>query len=173
MGGGAEPPSLEEGRHTVAKVETLQRKSTQDITLDEVERRVSAASRALTQLAHADGHWCFELEADATIPSEYILYHHFRASIPPRELEEKIAVYLRRTQSALHHGWALVHEGPFDMSASVKAYFALKMIGDPIDAPHMRRAREAILHAAVRRTPTSSPAPCSPSTARCRGTPCR
>ena len=31
------------------------------------------------------------------------------------------------------------------MSASVKAYFALKMIGDPIDAPHMRRAREAIL----------------------------
>src|SRR5438309_5191709 len=31
------------------------------------------------------------------------------------------------------------------MSASVKSYFALKMIGDPIDAPHMVRAREAIL----------------------------
>ena len=31
------------------------------------------------------------------------------------------------------------------MSASVKAYFALKMIGDPPDAEHMRRAREAIL----------------------------
>ena len=39
----------------------------------------------------------------------------------------------------------MFHAGPFDMSASVKAYFALKMIGDPIDAPHMRRAREAIL----------------------------
>ena len=36
-------------------------------------------------------------------------------------------------------------EGDFDMSASVKAYFALKMIGDSPDAPHMRRAREAIL----------------------------
>ena len=33
---------------------------------------------------------------------------------------------------------------PFDMSASVKAYFALKMIGDSVDAPHMARAREAI-----------------------------
>ena len=31
------------------------------------------------------------------------------------------------------------------MSASVKAYFALKMMGDDVDAPHMRRAREAIL----------------------------
>ena len=30
------------------------------------------------------------------------------------------------------------------MSASVKAYFALKLIGDSIDAEHMRRAREAI-----------------------------
>jgi len=37
-----------------------------------------------------------------------------------------------------------VHDGDFDMSASVKAYFALKMIGDSADAPHMARAREAI-----------------------------
>jgi squalene-hopene/tetraprenyl-beta-curcumene cyclase len=44
-----------------------------------------------------------------------------------------------------HGGWPLVHAGPFDISASVKAYFALKMIGDGVDAPHMRRAREAIL----------------------------
>ncbi|MGZ5922111.1 MAG: squalene--hopene cyclase, partial [Rhizomicrobium sp.] len=36
------------------------------------------------------------------------------------------------------------HEGAFDISATIKAYFALKMIGDDIDAPHMTRAREAI-----------------------------
>ena len=46
---------------------------------------------------------------------------------------------------ATHGGWPLVHAGAFDMSASVKAYFALKMIGDDPDAPHMRRAREAVL----------------------------
>ena len=45
------------------------------------------------------------------------------------ELERKIGVYLRRIQGA-HGGWPLFHDGPFDLSATVKAYFALKMIGD-------------------------------------------
>jgi squalene-hopene/tetraprenyl-beta-curcumene cyclase len=52
--------------------------------------------------------------------------------------------YLRRIQGQ-HGGWPLFQDGAFDMSASVKAYFALKMIGDPVDAPHMKRARDAIL----------------------------
>ena len=47
------------------------------------------------------------------------------------------------TQGA-HGGWPLVQDGAFDMSASVKSYFALKMIGDSVDAPHMVKAREAI-----------------------------
>ena len=61
-----------------------------------------------------------------------------------RALESKIGTYLRRIQGA-HGGWPFFHDGAFDMSASVKAYFALKMIGDPVDAAHMQRAREAIL----------------------------
>ena len=68
----------------------------------------------------------------------------FRGEPDDRELERKIGVYLRRIQGA-HAGWPLFHGGAFDMSASVKAYFALKMIGDPVDAPHMVRARNAIL----------------------------
>src|SRR5207249_12119817 len=59
-------------------------------------------------------------------------------------LEKKIANYLRRIQGS-HGGWPLYHDGPFNISASVKAYFALKAVGDAPDAPHMRRAREAIL----------------------------
>ncbi len=92
----------------------------------------------------SDGHWVFELEADATIPAEYVLMTHYFAEEPNLELERKIGVYLRRIQGK-HDGWPLFHEGEFDMSASVKAYFALKMIGDDINADHMRRAREAIL----------------------------
>src|SRR6202012_2891495 len=91
-----------------------------------------------------DGHWVFELEADATIPAEYVLLRHYRAEPVDAALEAKIAVYLRRIQGA-HGGWPLFHEGAFDMSASVKGYFGLKMIGDDPNAPHMRRAREAIL----------------------------
>ena len=120
-------------REAVSKVEALQRSKTQGIALEDVERGVAQATRALTDLAHDDGHICFELEADATIPSEYILFHHFRGTQVPGDLEAKIGTYLRRTQGR-HGGWALVHEGPFDMSCTVKAYFALKMIGDDIEA---------------------------------------
>jgi squalene-hopene/tetraprenyl-beta-curcumene cyclase len=106
----------------------------------------AAIERAADALLHAqqqDGHWVFELEADATIPSEYVLLLHFLGE-SDGPLEKKIATYLRRRQGA-HGGWALVHGGTFDLSATVKAYFALKMIGDHPEEPHMVRAREAIL----------------------------
>ena len=108
------------------------------------EQSIEAATRALIAMQQPDGHWVFELEADATIPAEYVLLRHYLAEPVATELEAKIAVYLRRTQGK-HGGWPLFPDGAFDMSASVKAYFALKMIGDSIDAAHMARAREAIL----------------------------
>src|SRR5437764_15218686 len=108
-----------------------------------LEARIAAATRALLERQQPDGHWVFELEADATIPAEYVLFRHYLAEPMDAELEAKIAAYLRRIQGG-HGGWPLFADGDFDMSASVKAYFALRMIGDPPDADHMRRAREAI-----------------------------
>ena len=108
-----------------------------------VDQSIEAATRGLFALQQPDGHWVFELEADATIPAEYILLRHYLAEPVDNVLEAKIAAYLRRVQGE-HGGWPLFHEGAFDMSASVKAYFALKMIGDSVDAPHMARARAAI-----------------------------
>ena len=88
-----------------------------------------------------DGHFVFELEADATIPAEYVLLRHYLGEPPTvRARSARSRNYLRRIQAA-DGGWPLFHAGAFDISASVKAYFALKMIGDPIDAPHMKRAR--------------------------------
>jgi squalene-hopene/tetraprenyl-beta-curcumene cyclase len=112
---------------------------------EEVERGIEAAKRFLLDQQRPDGHFVFELEADATIPAEYILYHHYLGNPPPAELEQKIGRYLRRRQSDVHDGWPLMHGEEFNISATVKAYFALKMIGDQIDAPHMKRARAAIL----------------------------
>lgn len=110
----------------------------------DVQRSTAAGTRALLRCQQGDGHWVFELEADATIPAEYVLLRHYRGEPIDKGLELKIAAYLKRTQGS-HGGWALFHEGDFDMSASVKAYFALKMTGASPDAPHMHRAREAIL----------------------------
>ena len=109
----------------------------------DVEANVRAATDAILAQQRPDGHWVYELEADATIPAEYVLLVHWLAETPNLELERKIGVYLRRIQGA-HGGWPLYHDGAFDISATVKAYFALKMIGDDIDAPHMARARAAI-----------------------------
>lgn len=114
------------------------------LAADACTSRAAAALRAAQQ---ADGHWVFELEADATIPAEYVLLKHYLGEPRDVELEAKIGTYLRRIQSTAHQGWPLFHGGAFDVSASVKAYFALKMIGDDVDAPHMVRARAAI-HAA-------------------------
>src|SRR3954453_16418523 len=109
-----------------------------------LEKHIRAATAAVLAEQQPDGHWVYELEADATIPAEYVLMVHYFAEPPNLELERKIGVYLRRIQGE-HGGWPLFHAGEFDMSASVKAYFALKMIGDDINADHMRRARQAIL----------------------------
>jgi squalene-hopene/tetraprenyl-beta-curcumene cyclase len=105
---------------------------------------IASASRALLDVQKPDRHWVFELEADVTIPAEYILMRHYFAEPVDAALEQKIAKYLRRMQND-NGGWSLFYGHEFDMSTSVKAYFALKMAGDSVDAAHMKKAREAML----------------------------
>lgn len=112
--------------------------------LAEIEKAVGAATKAVLAAQRDDGHFVFELEADVSISAEYIFFHdHLDEPIAP-EISAKIGNYLRRTQ-AKHGGWPLFHDGAFNISSTVKAYFALKVIGDSPDAPHMQRARAAIL----------------------------
>ncbi|HEX6013914.1 MAG TPA: prenyltransferase/squalene oxidase repeat-containing protein, partial [Geminicoccaceae bacterium] len=110
---------------------------------NDLARVIAEARAGLERRQRPDGHWVFELEADATIPAEYVLLEHFLGEID-QALEDKIAVYLRAGQAA-HGGWALYPGGDLDISATVKAYFALKLIGEDPGAPHMARARQAIL----------------------------
>ena len=105
---------------------------------------VKLATDAMLRAQCPDGHWVFELEADATIPAEYVLLVHYLGETPDHEFERKIARYLRRTQR-IEGGWPLFEGGAANVSASVKTYFALKMIGDEEGADHMKRARRAIL----------------------------
>ena len=115
--------------------------------LTAIDAAVDRAAAALTAAQRPDGHWVFELEADCTIPAEYVLLRHYLGEPVDAVLEGKIARYLRRIQSDAHDGWSLFHAGGFDISASVKAYYALKMIGDDPHAPHMVRASAAIRQA--------------------------
>jgi squalene-hopene/tetraprenyl-beta-curcumene cyclase len=108
-----------------------------------LDEAIMRATESLVELQQPDGHWVFELEADVTIPSEFILLQHYLGRIEPG-LQARTAEYIRSTQGK-DGGWPLFYGGALDLSASVKAYFALKAAGDPMDAPHMARARAAIL----------------------------
>jgi squalene-hopene/tetraprenyl-beta-curcumene cyclase len=125
------------------EIEMLNTTAQSVIEKAELDRSIAAATKALHDHQQPDGHWVFELEADATIPAEYVLFRHQIGEPASPEIEAKIGNYLRRIQGK-HGGWPLFQDGALDVSASVKAYFALKMIGDSPDAPHMARAREAI-----------------------------
>ena len=111
-----------------------------DIDLDS---HIDSATNALLACQRPDGHFQFALEADATVPAEYVLFRHYLGEPVDAAREAGIAAYLRRIQCS-HGGWSLLTDGAFDMSATVKAYFALKMIGDSPQAEHMRRARDAV-----------------------------
>lgn len=108
-----------------------------------LEAAINTAQAALLNLQHPDGYWVFELEADCTIPSEYIMMMHYLGEID-QALQAKIANYLRSRQSE-DGSYPLFTGGPGDISCSVKVYYALKMAGDSIEAPHMQRLKEYIL----------------------------
>ena len=113
------------------------------VTDTPLDRAVVEARDALIARQDAQGYWLFELEADCTIPAEYIMMMHFLDEIDVA-LEAKLCRYLRSAQDG-HGGWPLYRGGGFNISCSVKAYYALKLAGDSPDAPHMVRARAAIL----------------------------
>src|SRR5215467_7611351 len=85
-----------------ARPDSLQERAIQPLPL---EGAIAAARIALEQLQNAAGDWQFELEADCTIPAEYIMMMHFLGDIDV-PLQVKIARFLRAQRGA-HGGWSL------------------------------------------------------------------
>ncbi|MDE2460786.1 MAG: squalene--hopene cyclase [Gammaproteobacteria bacterium] len=108
-----------------------------------LDTAIARARRALLDRQHDNGHWCFEFEADCTIPAEYVLMMHYMDEVDG-ELEQRLARYLRAHQQT-DGGWPLYPGGAPDVSCSVKCYYALKLAGDAPDAAHMQRAHAQIL----------------------------
>ena len=126
---------LPQQRHAKGRADTAAR--------DRLIAAIDAARANILARQRPDGCWQYELEADCTIPAEYILMLHYLGE-SDRLLESRLAEYLRRHQSR-DGGWPLYPGGALDVSCSVKCYYALKLAGDRADAPHMARARAAIL----------------------------
>jgi squalene-hopene/tetraprenyl-beta-curcumene cyclase len=94
---------------------------------------------------HAEGYWVGELEGDTILESEYILLLAFLGR-ENSDVARRAANYMLEQQLP-GGGWAIYPGGPLEISASVKAYFALKLTGHSPNAEDMQRARAAILDA--------------------------
>jgi len=128
--------------HDVAENSASSSEAIQSKAYD-LDKAISQAQEKLLSLQNDAGYWVFELEADCTIPAEYIMMMHYLGDID-ETLQAKIAVYLRSRQSA-DGSYPLYTGGNGDISCSVKVYYALKMAGDDINTPHMTKLREWIL----------------------------
>lgn len=109
---------------------------------EELDGALQHGVEALLALQDPAGFWLHELEADSTITSEYLLLRRW-LGIPDASVEAKAIRHLRATQ--LPDGaWPIYHHGPANASASVKAYFALKLAGVPASDAAMRHAADRI-----------------------------
>ena len=113
------------------------------LAADELHDAVDASRDWLLGQQHPDGFWVGELEGDTILESEYILLMAFLG-----RQHEPVCVQAARyihEHERPEGGWAIYPGGPIDLSASVKAYFALKLVGVPPSDPVLARARAAIL----------------------------
>lgn len=112
--------------------------------LDSIEDAIRRSQGWFIARQHpSEGYWVAELEADTTLTSEYLMLRRFLDRVDP-ERERKAVRYLRSAQLP-DGGWPIYYGGPSEISASVKAYFALKLSGVSPEEPFMLRARDCIL----------------------------
>src|SRR6476619_4064805 len=115
--------------------------------IDDLASRVAAAvdgaRRRLFSQQHEEGYWSGELEADTTLESDYILLHTLLGT-GNQERFQKCCNYIIRHQNE-DGGWPIYEGGPSNISASVKAYFGLKLTGYSPDHPVLAKARTKIL----------------------------
>ncbi len=115
--------------------------------LDDIKSRVAAcidaARKYLFSVQHEEGFWCGELEADTTLESDYILLHSLLGTSNAERLQKAARTILQEQNE--DGGWSIYIGGPSNISATVKAYFALKLVGFHAGHPALVRARKRIL----------------------------
>src|SRR5512134_3014676 len=111
----------------------------------DLDAAIERAQDVLLRSQAPDGHWVGELEADSTITSEYLLFCHLIGRVD-RDRERKMVHYLREQQRP-DGGFALYAGGPTNLSATIKAYVAMKVAAVPADDPALTAARAVIRRA--------------------------
>ena len=103
---------------------------------------LARGERHLRALQAGEGYWWGELESNSTMTAEHVFMLHALGRLREEDRSGLVAE-LRATQGP-DGGWAKWHSGPPDLSTTVEAYYALRLLGEPADEPAMARAREVV-----------------------------
>src|SRR3954452_24273302 len=114
---------------------------TVDVTAS-ARQTLDRAVAHLRDLQDDAGWWKGELETNVTMDAEDLLLREF-LGIRTAERTAAAARWIR-SQQRDDGTWATFHGGPPDLSTTVEAWVALRLAGDPGDAPHLTRAAEFI-----------------------------
>jgi squalene-hopene/tetraprenyl-beta-curcumene cyclase len=133
---------MEDGYGAAQRPAQLVRGKIDDL-FSRVAAAMDAARRSLFSIQHEDGYWCGELEADTTLESDYILLHTLLGTGSTERIAAAAREIIRHRNE--DGGWPIYQGGPSNISASVKAYFGLKLAGYSSAHPVLQRARECIL----------------------------
>ena len=114
-----------------------------DVKPTQLKAAITASQNYLLSTQNPEGYWWAELESNVSITAEVVLLHKIWGTDRSRPLA-KVEQYLR-SQQRDHGGWELYYGDGGELSASVEAYMALKLLGVPTTDAALVRAREFIL----------------------------
>ena len=108
-----------------------------------VRQAISQSQNYLLSIQEPDGHWCAELESNVTITAEVVLLHKIWGTDRKR-IFDKAETYLR-SQQREHGGWELYYGDGGELSTTVEAYMALRLLGVSALDPALNKAKHFIL----------------------------
>jgi squalene-hopene/tetraprenyl-beta-curcumene cyclase len=111
--------------------------------LDRLEDTIQRSQQHLLGQQHAEGYWVGELYVDTTLVSDVVAFMHWNGEVDLAK-QSRCVKHLLDRQSP-DGGWNTYHKGPSELNATLKAYFALKLAGYPIDHPQVVKAHATIV----------------------------
>lgn len=112
-------------------------------SLARVKETIKKIQDYLLSIQHPDGYWECELVVDSTVVCDYVLYHRWAKDVDVK-LEQRCVQHILRRQLE-DGGWPQFPGGPAELNATIKGYYALKLAGESLNAPHMVKARDQAL----------------------------
>ncbi|MEL6930599.1 MAG: squalene--hopene cyclase, partial [Cyanobacteria bacterium J06600_6] len=116
-----------------------------------VKDAIASSQNYLLSIQESDGHWCAELESNVTITAEVVLLHKIWGTYKEQPVD-KIEAYLRLQQRE-HGGWELYYGDGGELSTTVEAYMALRLLGVTKEDPALLKAQKFIVqHGGISKT---------------------